>query len=143
MKGRFVGAIRIGARRSGARPNEMAVHQLSVVADRAMAAFSGYSPLSEQDLAITVRTSLMRSRAACWFEDPCAIEWFESLFHDVAHLWREGKLLGDRTCKVRPVVAADELRYLELINRGSKHPVKAPKPRRAGGRPRLRLVRAS
>jgi hypothetical protein len=140
---RFAGAVRIGARRSGARPNAMALWELSILAERAVVAFTGYSGLSERDVVITIRIALMGSRAAWWFEDPCGIRWFESLFADVAYLWREGRILGDRTCKVRPVVAEDELRYLELINRRMDRPVKAPRPRRAKRAPRLRLVCAA
>lgn len=139
---RFVGAIRIGARRSGARPTPTAVLRLSILADRAVDAFCSYSGLEQRDVVIAVRATLMGSRESSWFEDPCAVRWFESLFSDVKWLWQHGEILIDNTCKVRPVVAEDEVRYLELVNRRASHPVQAPTPRRLKGRRKLQLVRA-
>lgn len=140
---RFVGAIRIGARRSGARPTPMAVLRLSILAERAVDAFCSYSGLDQRDVVIAVRAALLGSRASSWFEDPCAVRWFESLFGDVKWLWQHGEILIDNTCKVRPVVAEDEVRYLELVNRRATHAVVAPTPRRLKARRKLRLVRAA
>lgn len=139
MKGRFVGAIRIGARQSGARPNAAMVAELSMIADRAVSAFHHYSGLPEADVIIAVRVSLMCTHAAFWFEEPCAIRWFEDLFSGVRELWRSGKVYLPQNLKVRPVDVAYELRLLELADRLAA----VPRARRSKRGPQLRLVRAA